>query len=214
MLNLAWKGVKLCSRLASKIQVNISHVIRLCCARTRRLNFTHFFLITVYFIACMQAKMVKRPHKKWCQVLCHHESRRFLFVRMNQFHLQVIPGFVWCCIQFTDCSAPLCCSKDPVHFIDVQQRTGRAVRWEHTAPFSGGSSASDAWLSQLTILTWAFHPLSDHTAGGPHGIASLKANKHLSTSKQIPHAFNKNIHASLVEPRSQRPAGRCNNGSS
>lgn len=32
--------------------------------------------------------------------------------------------------------------------------------------------------------------------GGPHGITSLKANKHLSTSKKASHAFNKYIHAS------------------
>lgn len=40
---------------------------------------------------------------------------------------------------------------------------------------------------------------SDHR--GLHGIISLKPNKHLSTSKQIPRAFNKNIHTTVEELR-------------
>ena len=79
----------------------------------------------------------------------------------------------------------------------------------HSAPFSGGSCASDARHLNLGFSS----SVRSHRRGA-RGIASLKANRHLSTSKQIPHhAFNRNIHRAPEEPWTQRPRRRCNNSS-
>lgn len=105
-----------------------------------------------------------------------------------------------------------CCSKDPMKFIDIQRRTGESsatgvqrtsLSWEF------GFRCSALWAHDLN-LGFSSSVRSHHR--GPHGIASLKANKHLSASKQIPHAFNnkkkrRKSHASPLEPQCQRTCG-------
>lgn len=69
--------------------------------------------------------------------------------------------------HFTGCSASRSCSEDPEQFIDIQQCLTRkrgggggggdggvgGMQREYTAPFFCGSSALDARLSWLSILT-------------------------------------------------------------
>lgn len=118
---------------------------------------------------------------------------------IQTFSICLIPGSVW--VQYTDCFTSLCFRENLVHFIDKQQCSGRApfLLWE----FSFRCLAHNSNMG--------FSPSVRSHHRGPHGNASLKANKHLSTSKQTPHAVNTNIHIPTVEPWSQRQKKRCNN---
>lgn len=87
-----------------------------------------------------------------------HESEHFLFVCRNERYCQVIPGFAayHTMLYF---NIAVCCSTETLKSVWEEQCDG------NTLHLSLVSSASDAWLWQLTILTWAFHPLLDHTTG-------------------------------------------------
>lgn len=141
----------------------------------------------------------------WIQAfsICLHESAPF-------------PSDSWLCLVLRTVHRLLS--------ISVLQQGSSALHWYTTVYGESGVMGAHCtflwWEFSFRRLALAAHDLnlgfsssvrSHHR--GPCGIASLKANKHLSTSKQVPHAFNQNIHASLVAPCSQRRGGRCNNGS-
>lgn len=87
-----------------------------------------------------------------------HESKHFLFVCMNKPYRQVIPGFAaYHTLLYFNRSVG--CSTEPLKSVWEEQFDG------NTLHLSLVSSASDAWLWQLMILTWAFHPPLDHTTG-------------------------------------------------
>lgn len=104
----------------------------------------------------MYAIVIDVSPSSWIQAfsICLHESAP-------------LPSDSWLCLvlHITHCCISMKCTRSLLQHRDAERCTGRAVRWEYAAPFSSEGSASDAWLWQLTILTRAFHPLSDHTTG-------------------------------------------------
>lgn len=138
-----------------------------------------------------------------------HESKHFLFVCMNQLHCQVIPGFVWCCISH--CCISMKCTTSLLQHRDAERCTGRAVRLECAAPFACESSASDAWALAAHDLNSGFSSSVGSHHRGPHGTASLKANKHLSIHQSKYHMLSTKIFMPpWWELQSQR-SERCNN---
>lgn len=131
-----------------------------------------------------------------------HSCHRLKHFSIHQHLPAPLPRQPWLCAAL----------ENHTHSVAFQHRngkwrSGRAVRWVLPAPFSNEGSASDARLGGPLGLTPGFFILCRIAPRGERdGITSLKANTHFSTSKQIPHAFNRNIHAFLVELPSQRGA--------
>lgn len=176
--------------------------------RMRRVPFAHFFLITTFFSIHLQAKKmtffnlncpessIKHNIESRCHAPCH-----------------------WCFIKWFLALSSAAYSSETVQHL----RTAAGIRYTSLIYNAVRGEQCDGGTLHLSLVGVQLQMLAAHDLNlgfsssvrshhrGPHGMASLKANKHLSTSKQIPHAFKRNIHASPVELQSLGLRGRCNN---
>lgn len=191
---------------------------------TRRFNSTHFIMIKLFFVIRAQAEMmtfnkilftlslyclervdaiplfIHVSASPWIQAFCPHESAPF-------------PSDPRCCLVLHTVQCLRAAARIRWNSLIYNGARGRAVRQECSAPLSRGSSASDARLSEPTILTWAFHPLSDHTTGDrmasrlwrPTSTSLHQSKYHMrSTTKK---KKKEKSHASPLEPQCQRTCG-------
>lgn len=202
-----------------EIQVNISHVMHFCSARMGTVKCIFFLTpsfslherVITFFTLCplyesvvqsqvensvwrVDAIVIDVSPLSWIQAfsICLHKSAPL----PSDSWLRLVLHITHCVCQWS--AIDRCCS------LRCWTAYGGGARCEYAAPFSCESSASDAWLWQLTILTWAFHPLSDHTMGdrmASHLWRPTNTSLHQSKYHML---STKNMHVSLLELQSQR----------
>lgn len=127
-----------------------------------------------------------------------HSCRRLKHFSIHQHPSAPLPRHPWLCVA-----------------LEKKQRITHSALRSSTEMANGAAGEQcDGYYPHLSLMRvqpqtlgstgpsvspLAIYPLSDHAAGGG-------GYTHFSTSKQIPHAFNSNIHAFLVEMASQRGA--------